>query len=176
MSIGIEAVAEVSAATRGWGAAVGFLGLERIQDISGCHPSRFVRVAQEFEQLTNPQPTAIVYGQHPGIIMKHLAIVVVIGLGVLSIADRAHAAACVNGVYRAGCTGPNGTAVVRKPPPVHRNVTCANGDETVLVALPLRREPHAPSGANLTFDTLGSAPKSAETLVGCGYHPCDFIH
>jgi hypothetical protein len=62
-----------------------------------------------------------------GIIMKHLAIAVVIGLGVLSTANYAHAAACVNGVYRAGCTGPNGTAVVRKPPPVHRHVTCANG-------------------------------------------------
>ena len=46
--------------------------------------------------------------------MKHLAIVVVIGLGVLSTANYAHAAACVNGVYRAGCTGPNGTAVVRR--------------------------------------------------------------
>ena len=59
--------------------------------------------------------------------MKNLAIGVVIGLGVLLTADYAHAAACVNGVYRAGCTGPNGTAVVRKPPPVHRHVTCANG-------------------------------------------------
>jgi len=59
--------------------------------------------------------------------MKHLAIVVVIGLGVLSTANYANAAACVNGVCRAGCTGPNGTAVVRKPPPVQRHVTCANG-------------------------------------------------
>jgi hypothetical protein len=59
--------------------------------------------------------------------MKRLAIVVVIGLGVLSTANYTYAAACVNGVYRAGCTGPNGTAVVRKPPPVHRHVTCANG-------------------------------------------------
>jgi hypothetical protein len=56
--------------------------------------------------------------------MKHIAIAVVIGLGVLSTADYAHAwpqqqsdsalrveaAACANGVYRAGCTGPNGTA------------------------------------------------------------------
>ena len=36
-----------------------------------------------------------------GIIMKHLAIVVFIGLGVLSTANYAHAAACANGVYRA---------------------------------------------------------------------------
>ena len=59
--------------------------------------------------------------------MKHLAIVVVIGLGVLSSANYARAAACVNGVYRAGCTGPNGTAVVHKAPPVRKPVTCANG-------------------------------------------------
>jgi hypothetical protein len=59
--------------------------------------------------------------------MKHLAIVVVIGLGLLSTANYVNAAACVNGVYRAGCTGLNGTAVVRKPPSVHRHVTCANG-------------------------------------------------
>jgi hypothetical protein len=59
--------------------------------------------------------------------MKHLAIGAVISLDVLSTTNHAHAAACVNGVYRAGCTGPNGTAVIRKPPPVHRHVTCANG-------------------------------------------------
>ena len=73
--------------------------------------------------------------------MKHIAFPVVIGLGVLSTANYAHAwpqqrpdltlrveaAACANGVYRAGCTGPNGTAVVRKAPPVRKPVTCANG-------------------------------------------------
>jgi hypothetical protein len=59
--------------------------------------------------------------------MKHIAFAVVIGLGVLSTANYAHAAACANGVYRAGCTGPNGTAVVRKAPPVRKPVTCANG-------------------------------------------------
>lgn len=33
---------------------------------------------------------------------------------------EAHAVVCANGVYRAGCTGPNGTVVVRKPVPVVR--------------------------------------------------------
>lgn len=41
-----------------------------------------------------------------------------------------HAAGCVNGVYRAGCAGPNGAAVVRKPATntYHGpNVSCAKG-------------------------------------------------
>jgi hypothetical protein len=42
-----------------------------------------------------------------------LAMLVAIGL-LVSIA-QGHAAGCVNGVYRAGCAGPNGAAVVRKP-------------------------------------------------------------
>jgi hypothetical protein len=48
------------------------------------------------------------------------------------------AASCANGVYRAGCVGPNGAAVVRKPypyrppvpayhPPPAPRATCANG-------------------------------------------------
>jgi hypothetical protein len=36
-------------------------------------------------------------------------------LGLLAALPSAHAAACANGVYRAGCAGPNGAAVVRKP-------------------------------------------------------------
>jgi len=52
----------------------------------------------------------------------------------------AAAATCASGVYRAGCAGPNGAVVVRKPgyypPPVYHapvpyhppgSVTCANG-------------------------------------------------
>jgi hypothetical protein len=49
----------------------------------------------------------------------------------------AGAAACANGVYRAGCAGPNGAAVVRKPPTYypnrhsgyynHSTVHCAKG-------------------------------------------------
>lgn len=38
---------------------------------------------------------------------------------------HASASACVKGVYRAGCSGPNGAIVVKKPPPPR--VTCVNG-------------------------------------------------
>ena len=60
--------------------------------------------------------------------MKHIVFGAIIALGTLALAQQGHAAACANGVYRAGCVGPNGAAVVRKPvtrakPPV----TCANG-------------------------------------------------
>jgi hypothetical protein len=44
--------------------------------------------------------------------------------------SKASAVACANGVYRAGCVGPNGAAVVVKPPGSVRpptGVTCANG-------------------------------------------------
>ena len=58
--------------------------------------------------------------------MKRFVFAIVIGLTAFSVTHYAHAAACVNGVYRAGCTGPNGTAVVRKAP-VRKPVTCANG-------------------------------------------------
>jgi hypothetical protein len=48
---------------------------------------------------------------------------------------HADAATCGSGPYRAGCVGPNGAAVVRRPAyppshryyPPHRTVTCANG-------------------------------------------------
>ncbi len=62
--------------------------------------------------------------------MKHVALAVLIVAGTVAFAPQSHAAACVNGVYRAGCVGPNGAAVVRKPAPVYRArpaVACANG-------------------------------------------------
>lgn len=37
-----------------------------------------------------------------------------------SAATDANAVACARGVYRAGCAGPNGAVVVRKPAPVVR--------------------------------------------------------
>jgi hypothetical protein len=40
---------------------------------------------------------------------------VVVVLGTFALAQQSHAASCANGVYRAGCVGPNGAAVVRKP-------------------------------------------------------------
>ena len=49
-------------------------------------------------------------------------------LAALATPQPAYAVTCANGVYRAGCAGPNGAAVVRKtPPPPPRTVTCANG-------------------------------------------------
>jgi hypothetical protein len=53
----------------------------------------------------------------------------VAGLAALAMPQPAHAVTCANGVYRAGCAGPNGAAVARKtpPPPPPRTVNCANG-------------------------------------------------
>jgi hypothetical protein len=59
--------------------------------------------------------------------MKHAVLAVMVGLGTLALAHQSHAAACVNGVYRAGCAGPNGAAVVHKPAPAKPAVTCAKG-------------------------------------------------
>lgn len=62
--------------------------------------------------------------------MKHIVLAVTLAVGTLAVVPQSHAAACANGVYRAGCVGPNGAAVVRKPVPANRTkapVTCANG-------------------------------------------------
>src|SRR5689334_9577135 len=59
---------------------------------------------------------------------------VMITLGTLILAQSSHAAACVNGVYRAGCVGPNGAVGVHKAYPhhygyggYHHPVSCAHG-------------------------------------------------
>ena len=53
---------------------------------------------------------------------------VIAAAGTLALATQSHAAACANGVYRAGCVGPNGAAVVRKPAYHARPaVSCAKG-------------------------------------------------
>ena len=58
---------------------------------------------------------------------------VMVTLGTLMLAEPSHAAACVNGVYRAGCVGPNGAVGVHKAYPhhygygYHRPVSCAHG-------------------------------------------------
>jgi hypothetical protein len=57
--------------------------------------------------------------------MKHVVFGAIIALATLALAQQGHAATCANGVYRAGCVGPNGAAVVRKHP--KPAVTCANG-------------------------------------------------
>ncbi|WP_426955397.1 hypothetical protein [Muricoccus radiodurans] len=50
-------------------------------------------------------------------------------LGSLGAVPDAEAVTCARGVYRAGCAGPNGAAVVRRPaaPPARRAVNCASG-------------------------------------------------
>jgi hypothetical protein len=58
---------------------------------------------------------------------------VMITLGTLMLAQPSHAAVCANGVYRAGCVGPNGAVGVRKAYPhhygygYHGSVNCAHG-------------------------------------------------
>jgi hypothetical protein len=45
----------------------------------------------------------------------------------LAMPRQAQAVTCANGVYRAGCAGPNGAAVVHKHPPPAKTVNCVNG-------------------------------------------------
>ena len=60
--------------------------------------------------------------------MKYVVLAFMVALGTLAIAPQIHAASCVNGVYRAGCVGPNGAAVVHKAPRTKpHSVSCANG-------------------------------------------------
>ena len=60
--------------------------------------------------------------------MKYVVLAFMVALGTLAIAQPTHAAACANGVYRAGCVGPNGAAVVHKAPRTKpHSVSCANG-------------------------------------------------
>ena len=50
--------------------------------------------------------------------MKALLLVLATFLSV-SFVSEANAVVCAKGVYRAGCAGPNGAAVVTKPVPRH---------------------------------------------------------
>jgi hypothetical protein len=64
--------------------------------------------------------------------MKNAFVLTVSALSLAAVAvsatpRAAHAVTCANGIYRAGCAGPNGAAVVRKRTPPPRTVTCANG-------------------------------------------------
>src|SRR6266478_4024748 len=60
--------------------------------------------------------------------MKFVVLAFTVALGTLAIAQQTHAASCVNGVYRAGCVGPNGAAVVHKAPRTKpHSVSCAKG-------------------------------------------------
>lgn len=54
---------------------------------------------------------------------------------VLSSVSDAHAVACARGVYRAGCAGPNGAVVARRPATVARRpVVVAPARRPVVVA------------------------------------------
>ncbi|MDM0108003.1 hypothetical protein QTH97_23850 [Variovorax sp. J22R24] len=58
--------------------------------------------------------------------MKRYIFAATAALGILGLLPSASfAVTCAAGVYRAGCAGPNGAAVVKKPPPAQ--VTCAKG-------------------------------------------------
>ena len=47
--------------------------------------------------------------------LRHAGFALIMIAGVLALAQQGNAASCVNGVALAGCVGPNGAAVVRKP-------------------------------------------------------------
>jgi hypothetical protein len=62
--------------------------------------------------------------------MKSAIFVSAIILSMIALTPKSDAVTCANGVYRAGCAGPNGAAVVRKPPPppaYRGGVNCASG-------------------------------------------------
>lgn len=61
--------------------------------------------------------------------MKHVLLVSMVTAGMFVFVQQSHAVTCANGVYRAGCVGPNGAAVVHKAPVYHAKprVSCANG-------------------------------------------------
>lgn len=58
--------------------------------------------------------------------MRYLFFIAAAALVTLASVPDANAVVCAKGVYRAGCTGPNGTAVVRRPP-VSSGHACAAG-------------------------------------------------
>ena len=48
--------------------------------------------------------------------MRSIAFAIVVLLGGFAVTTPSHAVTCANGVYRAGCAGPKGVAVVKKHP------------------------------------------------------------
>jgi hypothetical protein len=60
--------------------------------------------------------------------MNQFIVAAWVGLAaMLALARSSLGAQCANGVYRAGCAGPNGAAVVRKPPAKKPTVKCGQG-------------------------------------------------
>lgn len=68
-------------------------------------------------------------------------------LGAMVAPAPAHAVVCANGVYRAGCTGPNGTAVVNKAPAYRAPVTAYHGGRVNCASGPYRAGCAGPNGA-----------------------------
>jgi hypothetical protein len=61
---------------------------------------------------------------------KQTVFVLIMISGAVALTHQSDAASCVNGVYRAGCVGSNGAAVVHKTVPAYRAkpvVRCVNG-------------------------------------------------
>ncbi len=96
-------------------------------------------------------------------------------LGVLAFfPSHGRAAMCADGVYRAGCAGPNGAAVVRKPvarPPT--TVTCANGvyhagcagpNGAAVVRKPVARPPTTVTCANGVYHAGCAGPNGAAVV------------
>ena len=53
--------------------------------------------------------------------MKQVVLAGMVALGALAFSQPAHAVVCANGVYRAGCAGAHGAAVVPSRPPPQSN-------------------------------------------------------
>ena len=85
---------------------------------------------------------------------------VMVTLVTLILAQPSHAAACVNGVYRAGCVGPNGAVGVHKAYPHHLTVMVT----TVRLAAPM-----APTERG-ALDHMG-ARSSADPIIPASYDP-----
>ena len=59
--------------------------------------------------------------------MKRFVFVIVAAVGLFALNPPAQAVTCANGVYRAGCVGPNGAAVARKYSAPPAAVHCGSG-------------------------------------------------
>ena len=69
--------------------------------------------------------------------MKGAALAVMLTLvGAFALAQPAHAVVCAKGVYRAGCAGPNGAAVVRRPYGYHGSAAVVRGPNGAAVRGP----------------------------------------
>ena len=80
--------------------------------------------------------------------MKQTILAATTALGALVLVQQhAHAAICANGVYRAGCVGPNGAAVVRKPYGAYPHAYYARRPPVSCASGPYRAGCVGPNGA-----------------------------